>query len=199
MRIKNDFIEKMEFEVHMFSVLPEKWILPDEKLDFASFCEDPTDPESLEEYLHSIYEVYTLKPAYWALVTNGEELISRCLLFTRSVTSKRGDFKLGGIGGLATREEFQKRGIASELLRIAEEKLRDEKCDFCFFAPLTDELKRYYGKRGYATLGKKFKYTGRSGNQYMEDTGMIKIFNKSDRLIKFLDSPEPMDIGEYNY
>ncbi len=199
METNSDFLNKSGYKVYMYSTLPREVIIQDEKLDFEAFCEDSLNKESLFEYIHSIIERYNLKPEYWIHVYDNEVLIARSLIFIRDILSDGDNLKLGGFGGLATKREYRRKGIASELIKISENVLIDNKCDFCMFAPLTDELTRFYMKRGYTILNRSYTYEGRSRNKYILDKALIKPLNQSEKVSNFINSKAPFDIGEYDY
>lgn len=199
MEVKNKHINTLGYKLFIYTILPEELILKDEKLDVECFCEDIHNEDKLFEFLHSIYEEYTLKPTGWLLVLDNDKLIGRCALFIRDIKYEGQDYKLGGIGGLAVQKKYRRKGIASALVKESENFLIDAGCDFSMFGPLDDELVRYYKNLGYVSLSKPYFYVGRSGNRYTKNYGVIKYFINSPKIEFFKNSHEPVDIGNYDY
>lgn len=53
--------------------------------------------------------------------------------------------------GLATHPEWRKRGIMAELMKEAEDSARGRGYDMAFLIPANDQLREYYGRKGYHT------------------------------------------------
>jgi GNAT superfamily N-acetyltransferase len=89
------------------------------------------------------------EPDYYGILTIEDELAGRLAVFDRKVSAGCDLVRVGGIGGVATREQFRRRGIASALLsRAAEFMKNDLRVEFGLLLCRT-EVSPVYAKLGW--------------------------------------------------
>jgi GNAT superfamily N-acetyltransferase len=66
------------------------------------------------------------EPDYYGVLTVEEQLAGRLAVFDREASAGSDIVRVGGIGGVATREQFRHRGIASAMLSRAAEFMKND-------------------------------------------------------------------------
>jgi predicted acetyltransferase len=100
--------------------------------------------------LYSYLQGTKWAPPDWAvMVWEDDELVSNVHIVERTVLVGKQPVKLGGIGNVATKLEWRKRGFASEALKVATDFLKDPLgVDFGLMIT-TDVMTPSYEKRGW--------------------------------------------------
>ena len=131
----------------------------------------------------------------FALATLDSEVIGAAIAYKRVIKYKGKDITLGGIGGVCTKENFRRRGIATRLNKMVMEKLKDADCDVAYLCTDTNKLGKLYGFAGFQKLKEKYTYLGRSGKRYYDGGGMIAPIASSEIFQKIVNSNESFDLG----
>jgi len=88
------------------------------------------------------------------LVWEGEELVSHVEIVERIASVGGQPVKLGGIGGVATKSEWRRRGLAEAAMKAAQAFLRD-RLGVDFGLLICDEkMLPYYGKLGWKLVSR---------------------------------------------
>lgn len=130
---------------------------------------------------------------------NKGEIVGVVILLKRNLRYRGKQLILGGIGGVCVNENYRRKGLASNLLKIAVEKLKDEKCDLVYLCTDTDKLANLYKPFGFKKLETQYTYLGKSGKRYYEWGGMIAPITSSSLFKQILDNKESFDIGIGNW
>jgi len=100
----------------------------------------------------NLFSEYNLDNIFYS--KENEIVVSHLAYFPADLHTETGNYKLAFLGAVATHEDFRKMGLASQLLNKAEEKMKDEKTDFCI---ISGDLPLYI-KNGYVKTGKTFSF-----------------------------------------
>ncbi len=97
------------------------------------------------------------------------------IVFKREIQLHGEKLILGGIGGVCTKKEYRRRGIGTEMIKVAKKSLEDSACEVAFLRTDTQDPRmiKLYGTIGFVILGKPDTYRGKSGKQYTDKDGMI--------------------------
>jgi predicted acetyltransferase len=93
-------------------------------------------------------------PDWAVMVWEGEEMVSNVHIIERTATVGGRPVKLGGIGNIATKIEWRKRGYATEALKVAVDFLRDPLgVDFGLMTAIEKMVPRYE-RTGWSVVGR---------------------------------------------
>jgi predicted N-acetyltransferase YhbS len=132
------------------------------------------------------------------LAMQEEDVIGGLTLFKRSIPFKNKKIILGGVGGVWTRRDKQKMGVASAVIREAFHVLKQNNCEIVFLNTELDKLGDFYKKFGFHILPREYTFLGKSEKRYIETDGMIANISNESLFKEILDSSEPFDIGRGN-
>ncbi len=136
----------------------------------------------------------------WIFALSGEDIVGMVAAFKRNITYQGEELVLGGVGKMRVLEEYQRRGVASNIMEIVMGELNNELVDVALLCTNTNSfLVNFYEKYGFKLLGKSYRYTGKSGKDYMESEGMIAPINSVSKYNKILASENVLDIGSGNW
>ena len=173
------------FETKIFHSLPRTFELQVESLLKKGF------PNGIDE------DRYCSIPYAHVLAVEREEIIGAARLFERSIRFGREIFTVGGFGGVTTKKNKRRKGVATAVLRKGMEDFGIRNFDFAFLcADVTDSaFIRLYGKVGFVPLGKPYIYRGKSGTKYVDNNGMVAPVKAMDEFKDVLSTKEILDIG----
>jgi GNAT superfamily N-acetyltransferase len=135
----------------------------------------------------------------YALALEDGEPVGGALLFRRAIPFQGRTLTLGGLGGVATRSDRLRRGIASAVVAAAMDELRRRGCDIAYLCTDIARLGGLYGRAGFVPLGRPHTYLGRSGRRYTDNDGMIAPINSPALFAAVLADRAPFDIGVGNW
>ena len=93
------------------------------------------------------------QPDWAVMVWEDEDMVSNVHIIERMVKVGTQSVKLGGIGNIATKVEWRKRGYASTALKVAQDFLRDPlRVDFGLMIA-TEQMVSLYMKIGWKEVG----------------------------------------------
>jgi predicted acetyltransferase len=120
-------------------------------------------------------------PPDWAvMVWEDDEMVSNVHIIERTVKVGDRQVHLGGIGNVATKVEWRKRGYASEALKIATDFLRDPlKVDFGLMIA-TDQMVPKYQKKGWRVVASSMLMEQPDGKMALSYPVMILPVEKQD-------------------
>lgn len=129
---------------------------------------------------------------------NGQ-IVGVLIILKRKILYQGEEITLGGVGGACTDKKFRRRGISTNLLKIAVEKLKTEKCDIVYLCTDTKKLSKLYEPFKFKKLEKRYTYLGKSGKRYYEWGGMIAPINSQSLFQRILKDKKCFDIGTGNW
>lgn len=135
----------------------------------------------------------------YILAHAGNELIGAIKILRRAIPFAGRTIQLGGIGGVATRDDWRGRGVASATTAAAMAFLRQHECDIAYLCTDIAKLGVLYGKVGFIPLGRPHTYVGASGTRYTDNDGMIAPVNSRELFDAVLAAQGPFDIGPGNW
>jgi predicted acetyltransferase len=120
-------------------------------------------------------------PPDWAvMVWEGEEMVSNIHIIVRTATVGGQPVHLGGIGNIATKVEWRRRGYATEALKVAVDFLRDPlKVDFGLMIS-TEEMVSRYEKIGWKVVARTMLIEQPEGRKAFSIPIMVLPVMKSD-------------------
>jgi len=127
------------------------------------------------------------------------EIIGATKLVKRKLKNSDGLLTLGGFGGVWTRKDKRRKGIATAILKQGMKVLKSKGCDIAYLCTDVDNLKDLYSKVGFVALGKNYTFVGKSGKRYFENDGMIAPVNSEKKFKQILKDKKPLDIGVGNW
>jgi predicted GNAT family N-acyltransferase len=102
------------------------------------------------------------------MVWEDEELVTNIHIIERTASAGEQQVRLGGIGNLATKVEWRKRGYATEALKTAVDFLHDPlKVDFGLMIA-TEKMIPSYEKRGWKVVSQSMRIEQPDGKQVFE-------------------------------
>jgi len=131
----------------------------------------------------------------YLLMFQNREIIGGLTLLKRKIVYNDEKIILGGVGGVWTRVDKRKMGVASLLLRKGIEFLLQNKCDIAFLCTNIKKLGKLYERFGFTPLNREYTFIGRSGKRYYEADGMIANVSSDKIFKKVLKGKIPLDIG----
>lgn len=137
---------------------------------------------------------------YLMALTNGQ-VVAGLWLYKRTIKLQGKHCLLGGVGGVWTGPEHRHQGIATHLLSMGLEVLRDESCGFAFLC--TDvtnphRLKLYHDA-GFHLLEHAYTFQGKSGQRYEDIDGMLAPLIDPEMSSLILEGQVKLDLGMGNW
>ncbi len=134
----------------------------------------------------------------WILVHDKDKLVGITAIFKRQITLNGKNIALGGIGKVRVKEEYRRKGIASQMMKRAMEILQSMRCDIALLSPDPSPFViRFYEKFGFLMMQTPYIYFGKSGGQYT-DYGMVFPYNMDVRS-QILTDKVQLNIGKGNW
>ena len=139
---------------------------------------------------------YSIPYAHVLALERGK-IIGVAKLFERSIRFRSEIVAIGGFGGVTTKKNKRRKGVATAVLRRGMEDFRMRNFDFAFLCADFKNLAsaRLYRKFGFVPLGKSYTYRGKSGANYVDNNGMIAPVKAMDEFKDVLSTKEILDIG----
>lgn len=126
-------------------------------------------------------------------------IVAGCKLFKRTITFKGETLHLGGIGGVWTRQDKQRQGIGTSVVKKALKELHHNNAEVIYICTDIKTLSSMYKPLGFIHLKQGHTYLGKSGTRYTEYDGMIAPGNTQKKFSRVLNEPTPLDIGRGNW
>jgi len=123
------------------------------------------------------------------VAVDGSNIASTVRLFYRKIYFYGKEITVGGIGEVSTKPQYRGMGLASRLLRMAIDTMREKKLPISI---LFASLHNFYGKLGYKVLTREFCLLDRNTfRKYYEyktaQAGEVKEIKLSDNDIEIMD------------
>ncbi len=147
-----------------------------------------------ERDIAKYHEKYYSKPKAYVVAYEGDQMVGCINLLERSITFDGEDVLLAGIGGVCVHFDFRGRGIAKEMLRKGFEQFKIWNCDIAYLCTDPERLGKMYASVGFIALNRKYKFTGKSGKEYIHDGAMIAPVNSGAKFHKVLGSTTMLDL-----
>jgi len=181
-----------------YKVLPKN--IEKQANELSRICFSFMEETEEQRRLHTD-KFYNNKAVVTVLALENDRVIGRAKVIKRDITYKGVKIILGGLGGICTLPEKRRKGIASSVVRIAFEELKNQGCDIAYLCTdLTDPQKvRMYCNVGFVPLGRSHQYRGQSEKIYIENDAMIASVNSKVRFDLIMKGPEILDIGYGNW
>lgn len=144
-------------------------------------------------------EKFFSQPKAWILVFEASEIIGRIMLHKRSITFSEKDIILGGIGGVCTRHDKRKQGIATMMLERAMKILKKWDCDIAYLCAEIEKTGALYEQVGFFPLNRPYTFFGRSSKLHEQNNGMIAPINSHEIFEDVLHSKEKLHLGNGNW
>lgn len=154
-----------------------------EKIQFISVAEtNPALDKELRDWFRDQFghvQYRWAEPDYYGILSVEEQLAGRLAVFDRQVSAGGVTVKVGGIGGVATKSQFRRRGVASALLsRAAEFMKNDLGLEFGFLL-CRREVSPVYAKLGWTRVDGPTIFSQPSGiDTYPHETMILPLANK---------------------
>jgi predicted acetyltransferase len=144
---------------------------------FEKARQDCVVTSSLYAYLTGI----KWAPPDWAImVWEGEEMVCNIHIVERTARVGTVFLKLGGIGNVATKVEWRRRGFASAALKVAQDFLHDPlQVDFGLMIT-TDEMVPHYEKVGWNQVAHTMKIDQPDGRAKLDYAVLVLPVGKQD-------------------
>lgn len=186
------------FTIKRFENLPNDVAEQADKLHGAAF--NFAERMSPEQYAEHKDQFYSKKYAVF-IAFDGETVVGKVAVLKREITFDNEPVIIGGIAGVVTAPEYQKKGIATDLLQAAYKDLQDHGCDVMFLCTdlKKDHLVKLYRKFGFEILKQPYLVHGKSGKIYQNHNGMLGPVNSCELFEKIMWSQTPLDIGDGNW
>lgn len=155
--------------------------------------------ENVEKRRQENKEKYFSFPKAWLLAFEDNQIIGRIMLHKRTIKFGDKDIILGGVGGVCTRRDKRRQGIATKMLGESMKILREWECDVGFLCADIEKNGLLYTQVGFVPLNKPYTYYGRSGKLYEENYGMIAPINSQNLFEELLNSDQKFHLGEGNW
>jgi hypothetical protein len=86
------------------------------------------------------------RPGWYILARHGTRIVGRIGIFRRTITVGKREIRVGGLGGVITRERWCRRGVAAHMLVTAERVMRDVlRCEYGLLLCAQDVVPVYEG------------------------------------------------------
>jgi len=180
------------FKLKLFKALPSSLKDKYSTLGRKAFAKKQT----LEEKKEHKDKYCSKKDIFSYLVAfEDNEIIGGAELVKRKLKNSDGLLTLGGFGGVWTRKDKRRKGIATAILKQGMKVLKSKDCDIAYLCTDVNKLNDLYSKVGFVALGKIYTFIGKSGKRYFENDGMIAPVNSEKKFKQILEDKKPLDIG----
>jgi predicted acetyltransferase len=190
------FGQNQAMEMKVYSKLPSDLARRVKQFVLENFYrEEERTPEHLVEEEDKFFS----QPKAWLLVFENNELTGRLLLHKRKIAFANKEVVLGGIGGVCTRRDRRRQGLAMMMLKKAVEILKNWGCDIAYLCANIEKSGSLYSRTGFVPLNRPYTYYGRSGKLYEENNGMIASLNSPSLFEEVLNSKQKLHLGNGNW
>ncbi|RLE76530.1 MAG: hypothetical protein DRJ56_04015 [Thermoprotei archaeon] len=138
-------------EVEISTLRPEEY---DDMMRFLERCYRHSRDYFPTRYPH-VWRRDTIRWGDRLVARVGGKIVSHVGIFPLTLVVEKARIRVGGIGGVATLQEYRGRGLMTALMNRAIEKMREEGYSMSI---LWGDRQRY-GHFGYETVGRLFKFT----------------------------------------
>jgi predicted acetyltransferase len=186
-----------EFKFKVFDEVPPELVEQvDKLLEEDGSNNRIQNTQSLKEYSKERYCSEGDRFKY-IIVLDQNKVIGIILVLKREINFKGQKILVGGISGVGTKEEYRGQGIATKMLSMVGDILKEAGCDMAFLNTDIDDpvLVKIYQRIGFVLLGRSHTYTGRSGKRYFDNDGMIAPINSQEKFEEVLKDSKPFDLG----
>ncbi len=136
-------------------------------IDHLAFASSPSAPQSNEE------PICWSKSEYYGIGILDSQIVSQLAILHREVRVGDQLVRVGGIGGVATHPDFQRRGYANLLLKEAVDFMGHEmKVPFGLLV-CSSEREKYYSKSGWLAISSPMIFNYGNGKRTWHETTMI--------------------------
>lgn len=179
-------------QIKTFNSVPLELEKDSKALDALCFHLEDHTPEQMQE----IYDKYGSEENRFKYIFafEGNVLVGQIILLKRSIHFNGKEILLGGIGGVCTHPDFQRKGIATKMLDVAKEELKKENCNIAYLCTDITKLGNLYGQVGFVPLNRNYKFIGKSGKEYVKSDAMIAPINSREIFEEVLNSKELFDL-----
>lgn len=183
--------------IRVFENLSSELKTQTDKLRYRSFRKETYTQEQKERN----EEKYLFEDGCFRFVIAflDEKPVGYIRLFKRIIHSNGKYILLGGIGGVCTDPQEQRKGVATQMLKTAIEELKKEGCDIAYLCTNSETLEQLYGRVGFVPLNHPYTYVGKSGKKYTDTDGMIAPINSQKIFQQVLNKKDPFDLEGMNW
>lgn len=187
----------VDVKIETFENLSPQLERQTDDLRFVAFRKDLLTEEQKAES----NEKFTFKEDIFKYVIAflGEKPVGYIRLFRRNINLKGRKVVLGGIGGVCTDPQEQRKGIATKMLQVAVKKLKKANCDIAYLCTNIPKLENLYGQVGFVPLSRPYTFVGKSGKKHIDDDGMIAPINSQKTFQEILEDTDPFDLEGMNW
>ena len=157
------------------------------------------EEERTPEYLAEEKDKYFSKPKAWLLVFEEDQIVGSIKLHKRNVKFNNKDVTLGGLGGVCTRKDKRRLGIAAMMIEEGMKTLRKWGCDVAYLCANIEESGSLYPRASFIYMKKPYTYYGQSGKLYEETNGMVAPVKSLDLFKEILNSEQKLHLGKGNW
>lgn len=157
------------------------------------------EEERTPEYLAKEKDKYFSIPKAWLLVFEEDQIIGSIKLHKRKVKFDNKNVILGGLGGVCTRKDKRRLGIAAMMIEEGMKTLREWGCDIAYLCANIVESGSLYPRAGFVPMKKPYTYYGQSGKLYEETNGMIAPVKSLGLFKEILNSEQKLHLGKGNW
>lgn len=150
-------------------------------------------PNMKEQFIR-LYSVQNLDHMFVAL--DQGKMVSSVNYYVSHIESSHGIFKVASIGSVCTDSDYRGQGLASKLLEMAEEKMKQERIDFCIISGRRGMYKRF-GAKDVGAIN-RYVYEPLETNDNLE---YRKVAHNADELFEIYKNEEikyRRDLDEFN-
>lgn len=130
-----------------------------------------------DQFAHTTYR--WAEPDYYGILNVEEQIAGRLAVFDRQVSAGGVVVRVGGIGGVATKPHFRRRGVASALLSHAAEFMKNDlRAEFGFLL-CRREVSPVYAKLRWTRIDGPTIFSQPGGTEiYPHDTMILPLAGK---------------------
>lgn len=175
------------------SVVLDNQLTEQQRNEFFTF-EEKCFEKDLREHRRLLY---FSQPFAHILLKDNKRLISYLRVFVRTASWKNKPIMIGGIGSVATDQEYRGKGIATRLLEKARWVLGEKHVDFALLQTYTPKGGKLYDRVGFYLANKGYTFLDANNKLHTvkEKDVMVAPVKNSEILKEILDSKELLHIG----
>ena len=153
------------------------------------------------EHVHpgNISIQFFAKPSFAVVAKKGNVLVGVLFVFVRDIIFDTKKYSLGGIGGVVVDKNFRGMDIATTLLIVATEEMKNRRVDMSMLCTDLERLGGLYEKSGFVKLGRNYFFTDKNGGVGIESGGMIKAICSKKAFETILNSELDINVGVSNF
>lgn len=185
------------FDIHIFDSIPDHLVQDvDQLLEANESNNRIRDERHLSDYSKERFDNKKDRMKY-IVTLDHQKVVGIIILLKREITFHGKRIVLGGIGGVGTKNEYRRQGIATAMLHRAKEQLEKAQCEIAFLCTDIHDpvMLKLYGSIGFVSLNRTHTYVGRSGKNYIADDAMIAPMHSQATCKEVLEDNRPFDIG----